>query len=45
MGEWIGTAIAVVVALPASLVVLYAAVRVISSAFFNSKHDFVRKMK
>lgn len=45
MAELIGTAVAVVVALPASLVVLYILVRVVTLAFFNSKHDFVRKMK
>lgn len=45
MSDLIGIVVMVVVAVPASLVVLYAAVRVVSSAFFNSKQDFVRKMK
>lgn len=45
MSDLIGTAVAVVVALPAALVVLYILVRVVTLAFFNSKHDFVRKTK
>jgi hypothetical protein len=43
--EGISIAAAVVVGIPAALVVVYAVVRVTASAFFNSKRDFERKAK